>query len=89
MHLGRLPIKAEWVLEIAKNLLPSEVKVEGKRLSVSDSFFDETVLGGAVGLKVQDLRVTPEGFQVQVQGNLERIQSHLGQYLEQFLATGD
>ena len=89
VHLGRLPIKAEWVLEIAKNLLPSEVKVEGKRLSVSDSFFDETVLGGAVGLKVQDLRVTPEGFQVQVQGNLERIQSHLGQYLEQFLATGD
>ena len=32
-------------------------------------FFDEQVLGGAVGVTVQDLRATPEGFLVQVQGN--------------------
>ena len=70
-------------------LLPAQVSVEGNTLSVPSSFFDEQVLGGAVGVTVQDLRATPEGFLVQVQGNLERIQSSIRQYLEQFLSPGD
>lgn len=89
MHLGRLPVKTEWVMGAAEALLPAQVSVEGNTLSIPSSFFDEQVLGGAVGVTVQDLRATPEGFLVQVQGNLERIQSSIGQYLEQFLSPGD
>ena len=89
VHLGRLPVKTEWVMGAAEALLPAQVSVEGNTLSIPSSFFDEQVLGGAVGVTVQDLRATPEGFLVQVQGNLERIQSSIGQYLEQFLSPGD
>lgn len=89
VHLGRLPIKPEWAMRAAEQALPEIVAAEGTRLSVPSSFFDEKVLGGAVGLTVTGLQATSEGFLVTVKGNTDRLESGLGQYLQEFLTAGD
>ena len=89
VHIGRLPVRPEWVTDAVEKMLPGTVSVEDGRISVPSSFFDEKVLGGAVGLTVTDLQVTPEGFLVYVKGNTERLQSDFGRYLQEFLSAGD
>ena len=89
VHIGRLPVRPEWVTDAVEKMLPGTVSVEDGRISVPSTFFDEKVLGGAVGLTVTDLQVTPEGFLVYVKGNTERLQSDFGRYLQEFLSAGD
>ena len=89
VKLGRLPIKAEWAMSAVRKLLPDTVTVEGNKISVPSSFFNDRILGGTVGLTVTGLQTAPSGFLVQVTGNTERLQNNFEQYLQGFLNPGD
>ncbi|WP_195985835.1 hypothetical protein [Clostridium sp. D33t1_170424_F3] len=85
VHLGRLPVPPQWMLEAVKSAAPPEVSVEDERISMPASFFDENILGGSVGLTVQSLSVTDTGFLVDVAGNLDRLEEGIRQKLSDFL----
>jgi uncharacterized protein YpmS len=83
MHVGRLGVPVNWALNLAKDKLPSGIKVDGDKLLVNSSLLSFPIEGTKGSLTVSGLQVKDNKFLLKTTGMAGVVKDYLAQAKDQ------